>query len=662
MKNTLFAILTLGLFSTLDGSLAIVQAQSTTFTYQGRLNNGTNVAAGNFDLRFAIFNAVTAGAQQGGLLTNSAVVSNGLFMVALDFGNQFPGADRWLEIAVRTNGGGAFTTLVPRQPLTPTPYAVFANTASNLTGTVPLAQLPAGVITNGASGVNFSGAFNGNGAGVTNLNLGLNSSGAIAMAGGFTLVSSPVVGAGPHSITTADVNADGKPDVISANNGTGTGNTLSVLTNSGAGGFVLASTPVVGTGAYAVTAADVNLDGKIDLICANYGSGTGNTLSVLTNKGGGTFALASSLAVGTGPTGVTSADVNGDGKPDLISANNGNTLGTSLTVLTNNGTGGFALASSPTVGIGAFSVVAVDVNGDGKPDLISANRKAGTLTVLTNISGGSFVLASSPLVGATPVSIATADINGDGKVDLITEDLANEFVLVLTNSGNGNFAPYFSIPAGGVFSITTADVNGDGKPDLIYPDFNVNLLLVLTNNVGAGFGSNSPVAVGDGPVSVVAADVNGDGKPDVICANARTNTLSVLFNTPAFNGTFNGVFNGSGRITSPMWNATTPVNFGGSLPSTNQFTAHGGTLVFSVSGSGYCTVAGTVGMNILVDGVSMGTCEIYANVVNVHIAFVPKTLVRTGVSAGTHSIALQPLAGTLSNFDNYCVTLLEFPF
>src|ERR1035438_1501216 len=99
---------------------------------------------------------------------------------------------------------------------------------------------------------------------------------------------------------------------------------------------------------------------------------------------------------------------------DLITANTGTNT---LSVLTNNGTGGFALASSPTVGNGPYFVVAVDVNGDGKVDAISANYSATTLSVLTNNGAGSFVLASSPAVGTHPDWVAAADVNGDGKVD-----------------------------------------------------------------------------------------------------------------------------------------------------------------------------------------------------------------------------------------------------
>ena len=119
-----------------------VEAQGTAFTYQGRLNLGANVASGNFDLTFALYNVASGAGQVGLTTTNAVVVSNGLFTTTLDFGANFPGADRWLEIGVRTNHGSAFTTLSPRQKLTPTPYAV---TAANLSGSVTGSQLPTNV-------------------------------------------------------------------------------------------------------------------------------------------------------------------------------------------------------------------------------------------------------------------------------------------------------------------------------------------------------------------------------------------------------------------------------------------------------------------------------------------------------------------------------------
>jgi hypothetical protein len=108
-----------------------VAAQGTAFTYQGRLNNGTNPASGSYDFTFAVFNAATSGTQSGVTLTNTATaVSNGLFIVTLDFGGGiFTGTNYWLAVGVRTNGNGTFTALTPLQPITQTPYAVYSPNA-----------------------------------------------------------------------------------------------------------------------------------------------------------------------------------------------------------------------------------------------------------------------------------------------------------------------------------------------------------------------------------------------------------------------------------------------------------------------------------------------------------------------------------------------------
>ena len=152
-------IIALGLLSTLNPRLSTAFAQGTAFTYQGRLNNNSGPANGSYDLKFTLYDAnQPVNNFIAGPMTNAATaVSNGLFTVTLDFGNVFNGSARWLEIAVETNGGSGFATLNPRQQLTPTPYAVFATTAGNLSGTVSASQLTG---TPGAA-VNFTGALNG---------------------------------------------------------------------------------------------------------------------------------------------------------------------------------------------------------------------------------------------------------------------------------------------------------------------------------------------------------------------------------------------------------------------------------------------------------------------------------------------------------------------
>src|ERR1700722_12565904 len=126
-------------------------AQGTAFTYQGRLMNGTNTANGSYDLTFSLYNAVTNGGIIAGPITNSATaVSNGLFIATLDFGaGVFTGTNYWLDIAVRTNSGGAFTELTPRQALTPTPYAIYAEGvgASGIIGTLVDTQLTHSAVT-----------------------------------------------------------------------------------------------------------------------------------------------------------------------------------------------------------------------------------------------------------------------------------------------------------------------------------------------------------------------------------------------------------------------------------------------------------------------------------------------------------------------------------
>ena len=149
-------------------------AQGTAFTYQGRLSSGTNAAHGRYDLTFALFKVTSGGSAVAGPGTNSATgVTNGLFIVTLDFGNVFNGTDYWLEIGVRTNGNGTFMTLTPRQAVTPTPYAIFAEGASNVVGVVPGGGLN-GTYSHPVSfnnaGNNFDGSFSGNGGGLTGVN------------------------------------------------------------------------------------------------------------------------------------------------------------------------------------------------------------------------------------------------------------------------------------------------------------------------------------------------------------------------------------------------------------------------------------------------------------------------------------------------------------
>ena len=613
MKTKLLIISALAMLSTLCLQPPTVFAQGTAFTYQGRLNQGGNPAQGIYDLRFAIYDAASGPAQVGNALTNAATeVTNGLFTVTLDFGGGvFTGNPRWLDVSVRTNGGGAFTTLAPRQALTPTPYAMYSASAFNastanaasfassspaagLVGTLNPSQLPAAVITNNSAGVTLAGTFTGSGSGLTSVNADqvdgqhgafyqnaanltsgtfadarlsanvplLNTNqvfagsnrfaGVVAMTnaantivGAFTGNGAALTNLSGAAIASGTVSMSRLPTGLVTNNATGinltgsfSGNgagvtnvNLVTVNNQGAigwatnwGNFVLASSPNVGATPYSVAAADVNSDGKLDLISAN---SYDHTVSVMTNNGSGGFVASATITVGRSPVWVTAADVGGNNKVDLVTANSDTNT---LTVLTNNGSGQFVLAATLTVGANPYAVVAADVNSDGKLDLISANQGDSSLSVLTNGNSGFMTSATLP-VDPGPRAVAVADVNADGKVDLISANTGFNTLTVLTNNGSGGFVLASSPPAG-IFpiAVAAADLNGDGKTDLVAANSAADTLTVLTNNGSGGFVAAPTLTVSGQPYYVAATDVTGDGRADLVSANFGANTLTLLTN------------------------------------------------------------------------------------------------------------------------------------
>lgn len=296
-----------------------------------------------------------------------------------------------------------------------------------------------------------------------------------AIAGLSFLSNTYSVGHAPGWVTAADANGDGRLDLICANY---TDNTLTILTNSGGGVFGSNATLNVGNGPASVVAADLRNLGKVDLICANFGGGGGKTLTVLTNNGGGIFGSNMTLTAGIGPTAIAVGDFNADGKLDLVCANTGtNRNGTTLTVFTNNGSGVLVSNLALTVGSEPVSVATTDVNGDGKLDIVCANVVGNSISVLTNKGGAKFATSATITVGTGPSCVVAADVNGDGKVDLISANLSASTLTVLTNNGSGEFVtsvtlslPPLTVPTtvpAFPGGVAVADLNGDGKLDLV---------------------------------------------------------------------------------------------------------------------------------------------------------------------------------------------------
>ena len=178
MKTRIIAICYL-----LSAIFELAFAQGTAFTYQGRLDDGASPAHGTYDFRFKLFQDPIGNTQVGSaFLTNGVPLTNGLFTVAVDFGaGVFDGASYWLEVDVRTNGAVGYVNLNPLQALTPTPYAIFAITASNVSGTISSAAL-SGTYTGPVMFSNGGNSFSGDGSGLTGLNASQLTSGTVPAA------------------------------------------------------------------------------------------------------------------------------------------------------------------------------------------------------------------------------------------------------------------------------------------------------------------------------------------------------------------------------------------------------------------------------------------------------------------------------------------------
>src|SRR5262249_21024502 len=229
-----------------------------------------------------------------------------------------------------------------------------------------------------------------------------------------------------------------------------------------------------------------------------------NTLGVLLNNGAGGLGTAASYAVGTSPQAVASGDFNGDGKPDLVTANAGSN---SVSVLLNTGAGGFTAAADYATGSGTVAVAVGDLNGDGKADLATAGGNA--VGVLLGNGNGTFAPAVSSATNYPDYSVAIGDFNQDGKADLalgyaVVSEYSYSYcdytcydcyfwgcgdcytchdyytyetdvgVTVLEGGGNGTFGPETDVwtnsygDAGGesVSALAVSDFDHQGFPDL----------------------------------------------------------------------------------------------------------------------------------------------------------------------------------------------------
>jgi len=319
------------------------------------------------------------------------------------------------------------------------------------------------------------------------------------------------VGAEPKNVAIGDLNGDGRLDLVTANQA---GASVSVLLANATGdfGFGPAADYAACAGAHDVAIGDFNpaFDGNVDLLVASWGC---NNVVLLRGSGDGTFQFGPGGFVGEAPHSVVAADFTGDGRLDVAFANHDSSSVDVAVQCVMSTSGcpsiGWLLVQTKAVGNGPHSIRTADLNGDGRWDLVVANDASNSISVLLGLAGGPFADAVNYPAGLAPKGVGIGDINGDGLLDLLSANTAGNYpvccnpggdtISVLLNTGGAFAAPQSFTVGLTPFALSVADLDGDGDADVATANWHSNDVTILRNGGGGqpgGFLSDLPFTEG----------------------------------------------------------------------------------------------------------------------------------------------------------------------